>query len=225
MKNILFWDIDGTLICGNGAGEGAFVIAMKELYGIDVDFSKLDYAGRTDLRISEILLETFGLDTSLAERDKLTRAYLENLDSQLAQRKGKVHSGIQQILDHDPEQKLFYHGLLTGNLIRGAKIKLGHFNLWEYFNFGGFADDSSNRNKISPAALKRAKEFIKTGEIPLTHTYVIGDTPHDIECGKVINAKTIAVATGSYSDSELEQHNPTHLFKDLSDINKFLSLF
>jgi phosphoglycolate phosphatase len=38
---------------------------------------------------------------------------------------------------------------------------------------------------------------------------VIGDTPHDISCGKTIGARTVAVATGPmYGLDELEAHEP-----------------
>ncbi len=46
---------------------------------------------------------------------------------------------------------------------------------------------------------------------------MIGDTPHDIACGKVIGARTIAVATGRYSVDELRAESPTAVFDDLSD--------
>ena len=33
----------------------------------------------------------------------------------------------------------------------------------------------------------------------MTGVFVIGDTPHDIECANAIGARTIAVATGGYT--------------------------
>ena len=59
-------------------------------------------------------------------------------------------------------------------------------------------------------------------EFATADTYIIGDTPHDIECGKVIGAKTIGVATGRYSVAELAAHTPTAVFKDFSDLTAFL---
>ncbi|MDR2462754.1 MAG: HAD hydrolase-like protein, partial [Verrucomicrobiales bacterium] len=53
---------------------------------------------------------------------------------------------------------------------------------------------------------------------------VIGDTPHDIACGKIIGAKTIAVATGGYSREELLAHQPTAYFEDLRHPEKFFEL-
>jgi phosphoglycolate phosphatase len=44
-------------------------------------------------------------------------------------------------------------GLLTGNIRPGAELKLGHFQLWDQFEFGPFADDHEDRNQL---ALKQA---------------------------------------------------------------------
>jgi phosphoglycolate phosphatase-like HAD superfamily hydrolase len=115
----------------------------------------------------------------------------------------------------------FVQGLLTGNLRRGAEVKLTHFRVWHFFEFGAYADDSPRRNDLGPHALRRAKERHAV-EFNPNDTFIIGDTPHDIECGKVIGARTIAVATGKYSVKELAGHQPTAVFQDFSDPTAFL---
>jgi phosphoglycolate phosphatase-like HAD superfamily hydrolase len=54
--------------------------------------------------------------------------------------------------------------------------------------------------------------------------FVIGDTPHDIACGKAIGARTIAVATGRYSLEQLRSHGPTAALAGFSDARAFLNL-
>jgi phosphoglycolate phosphatase-like HAD superfamily hydrolase len=54
--------------------------------------------------------------------------------------------------------------------------------------------------------------------------FVIGDTPHDIACGKVIGAQTIGVATGGYTVDELRACKPTAVFTDLSDTTAVLAV-
>jgi phosphoglycolate phosphatase-like HAD superfamily hydrolase len=53
---------------------------------------------------------------------------------------------------------------------------------------------------------------------------VIGDTGHDIACGKAIGARTVAVATGSWSREELARHQPDFLFDDLSNVNEVVDI-
>ena len=55
-----------------------------------------------------------------------------------------------------------------------------------------------------PAMIARRALPLANGSTP----YVIGDTPHDVGCGKAIGARTIAVATGSYAREALEAHEP-----------------
>ena len=54
--------------------------------------------------------------------------------------------------------------------------------------------------------------------------FVIGDTPHDIECAHAIGARTIAVATGGYSVEELTEHRPWRVFAELPPVDAFMQL-
>lgn len=142
--------------------------------------------------------------------------YLRFLEDELPKGSGGTHPGILEILEQTKRRSDLTQGLLTGNLVRGAKLKLTHYDVWNFFEFGAFSDDSHIRNDLGPHAIRRAKE--KHGvEFPPENVFVIGDTPHDIECGKVIGAKTVAVATGAFSVEQLQQHSPTFTFKDFSD--------
>jgi phosphoglycolate phosphatase-like HAD superfamily hydrolase len=117
----------------------------------------------------------------------------------------------------------FAQGLLTGNLQRGAQIKLSHLGLWTPFLFGAFADDAEDRNDLGPHALRRAHAHHGYNFTP-EHVFVIGDTPHDIACGKAIGARTIAVATGRFSVEQLRSHTPTAVLESFSDTKAFFGL-
>jgi phosphoglycolate phosphatase-like HAD superfamily hydrolase len=137
--------------------------------------------------------------------------------------KARVLAGIKEALDAVHAHPEIHQALLTGNLKEGAKLKLSFLGLWDYFEFGAFADDSHVRDELGPFALARAKE--KLGIVfPPQRVWIIGDTPHDIACGKAIGAKTIAVATGAFSVAELSALNPTHTFADLSDTRALLKV-
>jgi ribonucleotide monophosphatase NagD (HAD superfamily) len=54
--------------------------------------------------------------------------------------------------------------------------------------------------------------------------FVVGDTPHDIECANAIGARTVAVATGGYTLDELESHHPWRAFDELPAAEEFARL-
>jgi phosphoglycolate phosphatase len=222
--SLILWDIDGTLVQMDHAGERALLIAIRELYAHDLGAQlPVDLRGRTDTSIVRDLLAFLGVPNTPEEQKRLQLAYLSHMPATMPAGKARVLNGIGQALDAIHAHPEIHQALLTGNLREGARLKLSFLGLWDYFEFGAFADDSHIRDELGPFALARAKEKLGI-TFPPERVYIIGDTPHDIACGKAIGAKTIAVATGSFSVNELAALNPTHTFKDLSDTQALLKV-
>ena len=217
---LLLWDIDGTLLNSHGAGERALIGAMKERHDLDITLANVDYRGRTDRYISQVLLSMHNRPDGDDAISDYIAAYLRHLKKELPAKPGHVFPGVEQILQTTDSHKDFVNALLTGNLKAGAQLKLEQHDLWKYFKFGAFADDSATRPELGPIALKRALEEHQR-EFDLEKVYIIGDTEHDIEVGKKIGAKTIAVGTGNFSADYLAQFKPDYLFEDLSNTQEF----
>jgi len=221
-RRLFLFDIDGTLLTSGGAGAGALADAMMSRFEIVEDFAGITLAGATDELIARALLLKHGLEVTAENTAALLDSYLHHLPHRLPRHDGALLPGIIPILDALSAREDVVLALLTGNLVRGAKIKLGHFGVWDYFEFGAFSDDHHDRNELGKFAQARA--FEKHGEeFPPDRIFVIGDTPRDIECGRAIGARTVAIATGDYSRDELAAHNPDFLFDDLSDTSAVLS--
>lgn len=223
MKKLILWDIDGTLIRTNRAGIVALVRAFAAIHGTAPDIDKVEVAGRTDRWIIGRMLEQHGLAATPENIHAILEGYLQLLQGEIASRPGLVLPGIIELLEILHHRADVAQGLLTGNVQRGARIKLEHYRVAHYFEFGAFGDDSPLRNDLGPHAVQRARERHAI-EFTADRIYVIGDTPHDIECGKVIGARTIAVATGGFSLEQLHAHAPTAAFADFSDTAAFLRL-
>ncbi|MGD1809505.1 HAD family hydrolase [Dapis sp. BLCC M126] len=209
MTTILFWDIDGTLLTTGRAGIFALEDAARDIIGKEIDLSKLDTAGATDRLLAAQILELGDITPDDGKIDQLLQVYSEYLPQSLTRKQGAVLQGVKEILSHlHPHRNDLVSLLLTGNTSVGAKAKLTQYGLDSYFDFtqGGFSDQVADRKAIARQALTSAQELV--GEINLEKVYVIGDTPHDINCCQAIGAKSIAVATGSYKLEELQQHNP-----------------
>ena len=222
MKKLILWDIDGTLIVSHGAGVRAMERAFTRRFGLTGDLSQIDWAGRTDTWITPEVLRRHGIPPTPQNCHDFLETYLELLPQQLREGPpGQVLPGVCELLETLHRRTDLAQGLLTGNLRRGAEFKLTHYRVWHYFEFGAYADDSPRRNDLGPHALRRAKERHAV-EFSPDQTFIIGDTPHDIECGKVIGARTIAVATGKYGEAELAAHAPTAVFGNFADTAAFL---
>ena len=222
VKKLILWDIDGTLIKSHGAGMRAMEKALTKRFGKNVSLDMIDWAGRTDTWLTGEIFRHVGLPDTPQNAHDYLEAYLELLPQELAGGpQGHVLPGVLELLEELHHHPTIAQGLLTGNLKRGAEFKLTHYKVWHYFEFGAFADDSPRRNDLGPHAMRRAKERHAVEFAP-DRTFIIGDTPHDIECGKVIGARTIAVATGKFSVAELAAHRPTAVFENFADTAAFL---
>lgn len=221
-RTLILWDIDGTIIVSHGAGVRAMERAFQQQFQQPCDLSKIDWAGRTDSWITSEVLRHNQLPVTPENIQTYLESYLSLLPVELANgQQGQVLPGILELLETLHHHPAIVQGLLTGNMRRGAQFKLTHYQVWHYFEFGAFADDSPSRNDLGPHAQRRARELHGIEFAP-ENTYIIGDTPHDIACGKVIGAHTIAVATGNFSLAELETHEPTAAFANFSDTSAFL---
>jgi phosphoglycolate phosphatase len=223
-KKLLLFDIDGTLLTSGGAGERALRRGFRERFGIDDDLTKVEIAGRTDSGIARRMLAAHDLPDTPENLTTFFDGYLHYLAQELPASPGALLPGIVALLDALKPQPDVVLALLTGNLERGAELKLTHYGVWHYFEFGAYADDHHDRDQLGHFARTRAQE--KHGiDFPPERIFVLGDTPHDISCARAIGAKAIAIATGQFSRVELGALAPDFLFDDLSDVSKVLEVF
>jgi phosphoglycolate phosphatase-like HAD superfamily hydrolase len=223
VKTLLLWDIDCTLIDSGGAGERALRLALKREFAIEDAFAWLDYFGRTDGWIARTILEKHLGVATPEDIQRFLDAYLRALADEMHNPHARILPGIAAIVAKVARSEDIAQGLLTGNLRPGAAIKLSHLGLWSPFPFGSFADDSERRDELGPVALRRANLHHGVDFVP-DNVFVIGDTPHDIACGKVIGARTVAVATGRNSSERLRSHAPTAVFENFADSEAFFAL-
>ncbi|MDZ7292564.1 MAG: HAD family hydrolase [candidate division KSB1 bacterium] len=223
---ILLFDIDGTLVHTGGSGKHAMEVAFEEVYGIPNGLENVLLAGQTDPKILLDAFKIHGLSWNDEQVERFKQRYFIHLaeDMKRPRAKRRIMPGFPRLLEELRQQRGIHIGLLTGNWVRGAEIKLDHFGLWKYFEFGAFGDDEVDRNKLVPHALRRAE---KKFNIRPNHdaVYVIGDTPRDIQCARPHGAVAIAVATGEYSVEELRVEKPDFLFKDFGEVEKVVKIF
>jgi phosphoglycolate phosphatase-like HAD superfamily hydrolase len=214
MRLILF-DIDGTLVDTGGAGSRSLNLAFYKLFSIENAFHGISMAGKTDSQIIRegLLKHNFTVDSSV---DNIIEAYLWYLQGEMNNDKKKIKPGIYDVLNTLRTKDDFALGLLTGNLEKGARIKLHPFKLNEYFSTGAFGSDDDDRNNLLPIAVKRYEELLQH-TIRIEESIIVGDTPRDIECAHIYGATCIAVATGPYSYEELVNAGANFVVHDFSD--------
>jgi phosphoglycolate phosphatase-like HAD superfamily hydrolase len=223
---LVLFDIDGTLLLTPGAGRRAITAAMADRMIDATVWGGIRFDGKTDPQIVREMLEAAG-DASagdpLAVTEILER-YLVLLEVELARTadRTRVLPGVSTLLDRLDAEADVVLGLLTGNIARGAGLKLRSGGLDPArFRVGAYGSDSSHRPDLPAIAAERAAPIF--GRVPAGETVIIvGDTPADVTCGRAIGARAVAVATGSYSVSDLRDAGARTAFEDLSETDAVL---
>lgn len=221
--HVCLFDIDGTLLHAGGAGRAAMELALRMAVGITAPTPDIPTAGRTDRAIIEEVLRHHKVKVDRELLERYRAAYVRELRHQLAARLTLVYPGVPELLLHLRNRGDVLLGLLTGNFRDAAWVKLKHFGLDEFFCFGGFGDDHLERVAVAQAALTQARHF-HPGPLRPECVWVLGDTPVDVQCGRAIGTRVIAVATGASTLAELSATEPDHLFADFSNPMEVVAL-
>jgi phosphoglycolate phosphatase-like HAD superfamily hydrolase len=225
MKLVLF-DIDGTVLLSDGAGKRAVLRAMKEVYGTTgPEGHRFD--GKTDPQIVRELqrLEGHADDHIDAHLPRAIGRYVELLTEELDRPGSRAYTlpGIVELLDAIEARHDAVLGLLTGNVVDGARAKLQAVGIDpDRFVVGAYGSDHEIRSQLPEIARRRGVEA--QGHDFVGHDIVIiGDTPSDIQCGQSIGVRAIGVATGHYSVKDLLDCGAYAAFEDLSDTTAVLN--
>jgi len=215
-SRLVLFDIDGTLVHCGPTPRRALQRALIETFGTAGPIDDWIFDGKTDPMIVRELMAVAGVAGDQERVGLALERYARDLENELAAEPAKkVYPGVPGLLD-ELDKTGVPLGLLTGNIRAGARAKLSSLGLWHRFAFGAFADDSAVRRELADVAVARAREHAGRS-FSGKEIVIIGDTEHDVACGRHLGAKTIGVGTGRSTREQLLAHGADHAFADLSD--------
>ena len=217
---LVLFDIDGTLIRGNGAAKRAFEASLVAAFGTAGD-TTIPFDGKTDPQIARELMRSAGFDDAAidARLDAVVTGYLERLRAELARGTGAFEAlpGVQALLDALAPRDEVVLGLLTGNVAAGAAVKLDAAGIDRTrFRVGAYGSDAEHRPEL-PEIARRRGEVVIGAPLRGADVIVVGDTPADIGCARPIGARSVGVASGRYDVDALATHAPAAVLADLCD--------
>jgi phosphoglycolate phosphatase-like HAD superfamily hydrolase len=215
---VLLFDIDGTLITTGGAGRRAMERAFEVAAGRRDALAAIPLDGMTDRLIVREGLQAIGREPSEEAIDHVLEAYLVGLAEEVAlvsAERYRVHRGMREAIQAGARAGAAI-GLGTGNLRRGAEIKLERVELNACFGFGGFGCDAEARVELIRIGAERGAAILGV-EVSECRVVVIGDTPRDVAAALGIGAEAVGVGTGRYSPADLRASGARFAFRDLGE--------
>lgn len=207
MKLVLF-DIDGTLLYHVGLRAGnakrptgwRLVEAIQSVFGVEVIYDPKRQNGAIDKQVLWEMVKEKGITRAQFEKNlpHMITIMSDLLSVEKNEENGRVYAPIgeaKHLVEHLFLKDDVRLGVLTGNAESIAWWKLDDIGIRQYFQFGLFGDEADNRNELAKKVFVKADAFFHYQFKPSDIT-IIGDTVHDIRCGKEIGAYTIGVMTG-----------------------------
>lgn len=197
--------------------------AFADLFQI-TRFHGVSMAGRTDRWIIGELAAAHGIALDKRAGARVRDRYLQHLGHEIqapGATKG-VLPGVAPLLDALASRDDVHLALLTGNAEAGARIKLEHFDLWKYFDGGGFGDAAVERATLFADALTSVAARSGASFQP-EQAVIVGDTPLDVAVAVACGARSLGVATGDFGEGALREAGADTVLPDLSDQSAVLS--
>jgi phosphoglycolate phosphatase-like HAD superfamily hydrolase len=113
-------------------------------------------------RFGLVRLQAAGLPDTPEQHHRFRENYIPLLAEEI-QHPGTGHKGLmpgaRELLEALGDHDHLHLALLTGNYRDAAEIKLQHFEIWDFFEWGAFSDDAADRNALVPIARSRAEIY------------------------------------------------------------------
>ena len=217
---LVLFDIDGTLLSAGRAARESVLAALARVYGWkESNGHSHDFSGKTDPQIvRELVEESTGQERCSALLPAALEAYLEEFSRRLSPDAVVPKPGVAELLPRLAARPGVTLGLLTGNLERGARMKLEPPGFNRYFPFGAFGSDSPDRYCLPAIALERAYTW-SGRRFSGKSIVIVGDSVHDVACGRPLGVRAVAVATGPTRLERLAGEAPDALLKSFADVD------
>ena len=224
-SHAILWDVDGTLLRAAGAGVRCFVEALTTVTGLPFPTGDLDMGGRTDPEIARRILQ---FADATGDHDALADAMLVEVARVYAERevefagRTKVLEGAAAAIDALAARGAV-QTVVTGNIRSVAELKLAAAGLAHrlQLDLGGYGSDHVLRAELVRTARRRITEAI--GDIDASNTWVVGDTPRDLDCARAVGVRCLLVATGTNSYEKLSELGADAALPDLADVSRVVA--
>jgi phosphoglycolate phosphatase-like HAD superfamily hydrolase len=223
---LLLFDIDGTLLLGQGVGRRSMERAGKTMFGDAFSLEHIDFGGALDPWIFAQAARLAGIDEPERHQEAFRAAYLVELRRALASKDTpgpRALPGVAHLIALLRRRADVTLGLVTGNYEQAAPLKIAAAGLDpSVFSLGAFGDHAPTRPELVALAVERWER--DGAEVDPSRVVVIGDTPRDVHCARENGCRCLAVTTGYHDADALRAAGADVVAEDLSNPSVLLDM-
>ena len=228
----MLWNIDLTLVDVSRVTRAAYADAFQQVTGRRL-IQLPQFAGQSESEIFFDALASNAVPGTTGDAgpgddsgDALLAAFYDALAGAFAARQGELTEqgrllpgAVQAVETLASRPDVVVQSVLTGTIRPNAVAKLAAFGLAGFFDFevGGYGSESYPKGAQVMMARARAAEKYGRGFTEHNTVYV-GDSVRDVAAAKRGGARSVAVATGRSTESDLRAAGADLVLPDLADV-------
>jgi phosphoglycolate phosphatase-like HAD superfamily hydrolase len=224
MPRLVLWNVDHTLVDVGRVTREAYADAFRQVTGRPL-VRLAPTAGRTE---SEIIFETLAFNDVVTTEDHLGEFMAALGEAFAARRKsirkdGRVLPGAREALAAVGRLRDVIQSVLTGSIEPNAITKLTALGLDKHLDFAVGGYGSETYPKAALVELARTRAAKKYGvAVEESATVLIADSPNDVRAAQISRARTIAVATGNATQTELRNSGADVVLPSLAETEQIV---
>lgn len=211
VKNLIVFDIDGTLSDSVQIHQEAFIQALKEIGVTNLPKSLNTFKHHTDSYISKYIYESITSHTFTAE---ILDTFQKSLFSVIKKSAIEEIKGAKQLLQEIELTKEIGYCFATGSMLLPAKYKLDQIVISFHEDQLVTADTHYSREDIVLTAIDQAKKYYKVNHFE--RVISIGDGIWDLKTAFKLNLDFIGI--GIKNQEVMQANGMKEFYKDLNDI-------
>src|SRR3989338_2568182 len=132
--------------------------------------------------------------------------------------KVRTRKGVKNILKWLKHKKINCI-ILSNHTLDGINLQLERLGISQYI-YTVLANSAKDTSLIKRNKKEKLKEFLRKYKYKRQEVMIIGDSPEEVEIGRALNLKTIAITNGYYSTNRLRKSKPDYLVYSLRELIK-----
>ena len=154
-----------------------------------------------------ILANRFGYDER--EIRDFERRWLELIETEEYLNKDTVYSGVAEALNRLKRKNVLYLATARQS-VETTIAELKRLGLFDFFNDVFVTEHKTTKEEL----IRRHVASLSPDDV------FVGDTGKDVQTGKALGMKTIAVSNGFLDPEILREYNPDNIIKDIRELEK-----
>lgn len=172
-----------------------------------------------DVPISKLFLANGFTQKELAKHDDYILNYFHDTYEGLAS-KLRTRAGARRALSVLKKKKILVV-IFSNHTLDGLDAQMKRLKIGKYFD-AIIGNDSRGGSFKGRNKKEKLAAYIKRKKIKFTETMVVGDTVEEIELGKELGMKTVAITGGFHTTKILRRQKPDFLIHNLMQLTKIV---